>query len=635
MHRNRADLLPVVCLVLVGVVLPPGNAAPPGNLLRNPGFEQDLSAWEESGSGGRYNIASEGRTGCALRYLNTAEAGATDNPHMDQIVRVEPDVPYEAAVWCRSDGILRPVLRVADAEWRTLALAQAPPDTTWHLIRTVFRAPPGTEFVRFQLFGGALDDFRAGAKGTVLFDQAVLKRWDIQSPPPAPLATIVLDTGRTGPRVHPTFFGVNILFCFDDDQALRNPQLADALRALPCRFLRFPGGEMADNYHWQSHTLDNPKKWPFRQGPDTTDTDEFLAFRVAVGSEANIVLNLESWVARNAVAQGVREAAAWVRYCNIRHRAGIRLWEVGNETYLKGGYHPMTAAEYARAFTAYAEALHGVDPNVLVGAVGPDSPDAAGGMDAAAGNASPWWPTLFRSAGRSIGALVVHHYARVSDSPHERPWTEFTGFRHRIQALREAARKALERDVPIALTEWNVYGRNLRAVQHALLVAEFAQECLRLGIEYANFWPLRIQPKSKRWGRLSLLGFDSMEPRPVYDVLHRYAETAGGRIVATSSWGTRGITAFGVLDSGAGDSQLTVFLVNRLAIVPALPVHVSVSGGAPSWTLVSAETLAAGSEGRKFEQRTPAIRQPPRADTPWRIDLPAESLTILKLRARN
>jgi len=77
------------------------------------------------------------------------------------------------------------------------------------------------------------------------------------------------------------------------------------------------------------------------------------------GSEALICVNYGTGTAE--------EAAAWVRYANVKKKMGIRLWQVGNEidgNWEEGG--PVSAAQYARKYLAYAKAMKAVDPDILV-----------------------------------------------------------------------------------------------------------------------------------------------------------------------------------------------------------------------------------------------------------------------------
>ena len=69
----------------------------------------------------------------------------------------------------------------------------------------------------------------------------------------------------------------------------------------------------------------------------------------------------------NAATGSPAEAAAWVRYANQVQNYGIRDWQVGNELdgeWEEGG--PLSAAQYAARFVAFARAMKAVDPHIRV-----------------------------------------------------------------------------------------------------------------------------------------------------------------------------------------------------------------------------------------------------------------------------
>ena len=79
-------------------------------------------------------------------------------------------------------------------------------------------------------------------------------------------------------EVSPLFWGTNFLFWVEDDEALSDGTIENALRELPCRILRYPGGTVADNFHWETNMLDNNACFPYEEGSAESDFDEFIAF---------------------------------------------------------------------------------------------------------------------------------------------------------------------------------------------------------------------------------------------------------------------------------------------------------------------------------------------------------------------
>src|SRR5262249_299655 len=91
----------------------------------------------------------------------------------------------------------------------------------------------------------------------------------------------------------------------------------EKVKALRPAFIRWPGGNVAQDYHWQWGVgpRDERATWinlSWKNEPEPSDfgTDEFIRFCRNVGAEPSITVNVEG---RGAT---VEEAAAWVEYCN-------------------------------------------------------------------------------------------------------------------------------------------------------------------------------------------------------------------------------------------------------------------------------------------------------------------------------
>jgi alpha-L-arabinofuranosidase len=142
------------------------------------------------------------------------------------------------------------------------------------------------------------------------------------------------------------------------------------------QLMRYPGGSLADNYHWLSNQPDDPNVG----GTDpAANFDAFMAVVDRVGARAMITVNYGSGTAE--------EAADWVRYANrgcrryegpvptypgasaSGHAYGIRYWEIGNEVYGDGIYGATwevnhkshDPSTYANGVVSYATAMKAVD----------------------------------------------------------------------------------------------------------------------------------------------------------------------------------------------------------------------------------------------------------------------------------
>jgi alpha-N-arabinofuranosidase len=182
--------------------------------------------------------------------------------------------------------------------------------------------------------------------------------------------------------------------------------------ALRPAFIRWPGGNVAQDYHWawgigprDRRPIWTNLSWKNEPEPGDIGTDEFIAFCRRVGAEPSITVNVEG---RGATAE---EAAAWVEYCNgpATSRYGakraanghaepyhVKYWELGNEIWGDWVRGHSDAATYARNYMRYQEAMRAADSTVQLIAVG--------------ANDMSWNRTVLRSAGAAIDYLAIHHY---------------------------------------------------------------------------------------------------------------------------------------------------------------------------------------------------------------------------------
>ncbi|MCM3900895.1 MAG: hypothetical protein ND866_04250, partial [Pyrinomonadaceae bacterium] len=186
----------------------------------------------------------------------------------------------------------------------------------------------------------------------------------------------------------------------------------EKIRVLKPAFIRWPGGNVAQDYRWPWGTGPRDERvtwanlsWKNEPEPSDFGTDEFILFSRAVGAEPSITVNVEG---RGAT---VEEAAAWVEYCNgptttkygaMRaangHPApfGVKFWEVGNEIWGNWVRGHSDADTYARNYNRYAKAMRAVDPSIKLIAVGDNNMN--------------WNRTVLPAAGESIDYLAIHHY---------------------------------------------------------------------------------------------------------------------------------------------------------------------------------------------------------------------------------
>lgn len=593
------------------------------NLLRNPGFEQGGAGWMASGIASRYSIARDaGRNGsAALRYEKRSEGEPNENSIYAQEVDVQPNAVYAAAIWTKAEGNLRPVLRIASMDWDTIAIAAAGPSREWQQIQTRFDSGSNRR-IRFQIYGGSLGQIRQSAPGVSYFDEAVLGKATAAEAAALRAVRISVHPEKTLREIDPLFFGSNILFMIDDNAALADGKIARSLRQIPIRLIRYPGGDVADNYHWKTGTLDDMHHFPNRAGPETTDTDEFMTFCRQAGAEPIFVTDLESGFVHHDIDAAAREAADWVAHCNKQKNYHVKYWEIGNETYIynPATHHkraPVTARQYGEAFVKFSRAMKAVDPTIKTGAVGPQDatrkvsleqlPDGSRKRDEDA-----WWPAVTKIAGSQMDFMIVHEYYRAPlNAPVERAG-EIAGLRDFLHATFPG------RYVPIALTEWNLNKEmKVSDAERAVLLAQYIAEYIKGGVDMATFWPLRYN--SAEWGTRAMLSQDR-EPQTAYYVMKLFSSNTAEKLLE-SGCSSPNVAVFTTGDRAG--KRIAMFLINRSSEAQ----HPEISLGPFRAARATAQSLTAKTLASPDHALDNAAMKG-RAGT-WSCELPPQSITLV------
>jgi alpha-L-arabinofuranosidase len=230
--------------------------------------------------------------------------------------------------------------------------------------------------------------------------------------------------------------------------------------ALHAGFIRWPGGNVAQDYHWKWGIGPRDQRpvwvnasWANELEPSDFGTNEFIEFARRVGAEPSITVNVEG---RGATAE---EAAAWVQYCNgdpqseygqIRAANGsaesfhVRYWEIGNEIWGDWVRGHSDATTYANNLNRYVQKMKAVDPSIKIIATGDNDLD--------------WNRTVLTIAGRNIDYLAVHHYYGQREMKGDannlraRPLRYEQFYRQMQQMIKEVAP---DRNIKLAINEWN------------------------------------------------------------------------------------------------------------------------------------------------------------------------------------
>lgn len=191
-------------------------------------------------------------------------------------------------------------------------------------------------------------------------------------------------------------------------------EVSDAIRALNPPVIRFPGGCFADCYHWmdgigkrETRPLRHNRHWGGFED-NSFGTDEYMEFCRRVGCEPMICVNFGSGTPE--------EAADWVEYCNGsadtpmgRLRAenghpepyGVVYWDIGNETFGDWEIGHCSAAEYARKYLEFYEAMKAKDDSIVFMICGGDGDSRS----------QEWNRQISEIIGDRMDSVCLHMYA--------------------------------------------------------------------------------------------------------------------------------------------------------------------------------------------------------------------------------
>jgi alpha-N-arabinofuranosidase len=418
--------------------------------------------------------------------------------------------------------------------------------------------------------------------------------------------------------------------------------------ALRPAFIRWPGGNVAQDYHWQWGVgpRDQRPVWTnlsWRNEPEPSDlgTDEFLQFSRRVGAEPTLTVNVEG---RGATPE---EAAAWVEYCNgpatSRYGAmraanghpepyGVRYWEVGNEIWGDWVRGHSDAETYARNFRRYRDAMRAADSTIRFIAVGD--------------NDMEWNRTVLRRIGRYVDYLAIHHYYGHDSAQRDprnlmaRPLF-FERFYKDVERL--ARQEVPGRTVRLAINEW---GLDLpEARQHAMEAALYGARLMNVFERSAPLVAMTaVSDLVNGWpGGIIQAGRQGVFVTPLYHANLLYATRLGRHRLTTHVEGPtfdsgregRGIPYVDAVASRSADGgQIFVKVVNTdptRAIDTRVELRGSEARPEAEW-----ELLAAGDPAARNGFATPDAITPRReriaGGRSFTVRLPARSVSVITLR---
>jgi alpha-N-arabinofuranosidase len=419
----------------------------------------------------------------------------------------------------------------------------------------------------------------------------------------------------------------------------------DRVKALRPAFVRWPGGNVAQDYHWiwgVGPRDERPEwvnlSWLNEREPSDFGTHEFIRFCRNLGAEPHLVVNVEG---RGATAE---EAAAWVGYTNgsatttqgalrAKHGSsepfGVKTWELGNEIWGNWVRGHSDADTYARNYLRYADAMLAVDPALSLIAVGD--------------NDMAWNRTVLTRAGARVDYLAIHHYYGLQDV--EREYENLMArplFYERF--YKEVGRTIAElvpgRDVRLIINEWNTSLPVPRqhSMESALHGARLMNVFERSGAlvemtavsDLVNGWSGGIIQASRH----------GVFVTPTYHAIRLYNEHLGRDRLASrvtsptfdsSVEGTR-VAVLDVVASRSADGRRLFVKAVNTGRERALQTEVAIAGatvgaGGTAQTLTGASLEAANSfrTPDAITVRTASVRTGPK----FTLELPPHSVTVV------
>src|SRR6266511_3077862 len=228
--------------------------------------------------------------------------------------------------------------------------------------------------------------------------------------PPPSVVNVTVNAAQTIRTIDRRHFGANAAVW---DAVFDTATTISLLTEMGNQTLRFPGGSLSDEYHWQSNTTgSNTWQW-------ATSFDEFAHVATATAAQVFITVNYGSG--------SPTEAADWVRYANITKGYGFKYWEVGNENYgnweTDNNTRPHDPYTYANRFKDYFTQMKADDGTIKIGAVVITGEDNYANytdhpaVNPRTGQAHNGWTPVMLATLRSLGVtpdfLIFHRYSQA------------------------------------------------------------------------------------------------------------------------------------------------------------------------------------------------------------------------------
>lgn len=411
--------------------------------------------------------------------------------------------------------------------------------------------------------------------------------------------TITADVNQVLRKVPKYVYGNNAVSW--DNEIRFNATAMKDLNNLNPHVLRFPGGNLSNNYFWNLSDGDRPDDIPANidiwEGMNTGSwqmgVDDYYALLEETNSEGQICVNYSYaryGTGPDPVATAAHMAAEWVRYDKGR----TKFWEIGNEDFgnWQAGYEIDVSlnkdgqpryisgnlyGEHCKVFmdsmrTAAAET--GAD--IKIGVVAYDAETSWDPIS------EVWNEKMMPVVGDLADFLVVHNYYTPydEDSPVSTILNSYSRTAEFMDVMESDMAEAGKLMLPVAMTEWNIFAvGSMQAVSYingmhaALLLGEFIKQ----GYGMSNRWDLvNGWDNGNDMGLFSSggePGVDSYNPRPAFFYMYYFQKYFGDRMIQCSdnrgssiipyaSSFSSGETGFVIVNKGSSEKTAEIVIQN-------------------------------------------------------------------------
>jgi YVTN family beta-propeller protein len=317
-------------------------------------------------------------------------------------------------------------------------------------------------------------------------------------------------------------------------------EVKDLVRCSGIKILRF-GGTFVDG-------VDNPN------GFTDNDLDRFLEFCQIIGAEPLVQVSLVRWKDEiDPCATAAAESARLVR----KYESRVNYWAIGNEPdiYDSEGWWPgYTKEKYSAHFKQIYNAMKIEDPSIII-----MGPELAWDYQSAPDDGYEDFAESFLSKCADLVDIFSIHYWPFYDD--QKPTAEEVlnnppEIERRINIVKENIARIAKRQIPIAVTEWNLHANweldwpyHPQSFVAGMWASDVLGRLIQNQVAISCFWSIRED------GKLGYIDYLTGKPVPSYWALQLYANFKE-TLISCNSDHPDDFVVYGSRDSKTGDVVL-------------------------------------------------------------------------------